>query len=207
MSLDAVPVERTTRRILSKANPCFFQPQSDICVEFIAHKRGISLDRARSLFSRALKLYDNEKTPPFAIFERNAVAVACLASRGTLRPGPDDDCAACGGACLAESRPAVCELYCTREEDRDQPKQQITSWKMVTAYYLGEYNSKNKYKTETIRLHLKIDDNNNETAIFLATLVVFFAIIVPLLAIIIWFCKKRSKYLQINTENSKGIGL
>ena len=199
--LDAVPLEHTTRTILCKANPCYLQPQSDICVAFIAHKRCITLDRARSLVSRALKLYDSEKTQPFALFERNAVVVACLASRGTLRPGPDDDCAACGAACLAESRPEVCELYCTKDEDRDQPKQHITSWKIVTAHYLSEYNSETKYETET-NIHL-----HNETLIYFAILLFFLAIIAFLLAIITYFCKKRSKYLQINTKQSKGMCL
>ena len=49
---------------------------------------------------------------PSAVYDVQTVAVACLASAGTLKPGPDSDCAACGPACTQESRQEVCDLYC-----------------------------------------------------------------------------------------------
>ena len=110
--LDAAPVDarRTTLLISTQANPhnpCFLHPTSEQCVAFIAGKRGLPSASARSLIERALRLYANEDTPEFAIYERSAVAVACLASRGSLKPGPDDDCSACGSACENESRKDV----------------------------------------------------------------------------------------------------
>ena len=102
--LDAAPVDArgTTLPIptqITANNPCFMHPASAQCVAFIAGKRGVSSGTARSLIERALRLYANEETPEFAIYERSAVAVACLASRGSLKPSPDDNCAACGSAC------------------------------------------------------------------------------------------------------------
>ena len=120
LPLDAIPVDarRSTLVIaipmqINANNPCFLQPASAQCVAFIAGKRGVSSASARSLIERALLLYANEETPELAIYERSAVAVACLASRGSLKPGPDDDCAACGIACENENRKEVCELFCT----------------------------------------------------------------------------------------------
>ena len=120
--LDAAPVDarRTTLAIPTQANPhnpCFLHPASAQCLAFIAGKRGLRSASARLLIERALRLYANEETPEFAIYERSAVAVACLASRGSLKPGPDDDCAACGSACENESRKEVCELYCTAGDE------------------------------------------------------------------------------------------
>ena len=99
---------------VARVNPCFTEPDSDPCIYFIALRRGVSLEEARVLYERARTLFASEETPPAAIYDRATVAVACLASAGTMRPGPDSDCAACGPACGAESRPAVCALYCTR---------------------------------------------------------------------------------------------
>ena len=97
-----------------RVHPCFADPDSDACYAFIAHRRGVSLETARALADRARALYASEETPPAALYDRAVVAVACLASAGTLRPGPVSDCAACGPACGAESRAEVCTLYCTR---------------------------------------------------------------------------------------------
>ena len=114
--IDASAVRRTTRASnaggSTPGNPCFHQPSSAACVAYVADKRGVSLAQARSLIAHAASLYASETTPSDALYERNAVAVACLASRGSLKPGPDDDCAACGSACENESRKEVCELYC-----------------------------------------------------------------------------------------------
>ena len=105
--------ERTSSiEITTSGNPCFQQPSSAACVAYVADKRGVSLAKARSLIAHAARLYASETTPSAALYDRSAVAVACLASRGTLRPGPDENCAECGSTCYAESRPEVCELYC-----------------------------------------------------------------------------------------------
>ena len=106
-------IERTSSsEITISGNPCFQQPSSAACVAYVADKRGVSLAQARSLITHAARLYASETTPSAALYDRSAVAVACLASRGTLRPGPDENCAECGSTCYAESRPEVCELYC-----------------------------------------------------------------------------------------------
>ena len=98
-----------------RVSPCFAEPDSDPCLMFIALHRGISPEAVCALAERARTLYASEDTLPAALYDRAAVAVACLASAGTLRPGPDSDCAACGPACDAESRAEVCALYCTRD--------------------------------------------------------------------------------------------
>ena len=120
--LDAAPVDAsgTTLAIptlMSANNPCFLHPASAQCVAFIVGKRAVSSATARSLIEPALRLYANVEMPEFAIYERSAVAVACLASRGSLKPGPDDDCATCGSACENENRKEVCDLYCTAGDD------------------------------------------------------------------------------------------
>lgn len=97
----------------SRVNFCFADPFSNQCLMLIAHLRGISLDTARSLIERAQNLYASEETSPTAVYDRTTLAIACLAGAGRVRPGPDSDCAACGPACVAESRHEVCELYCT----------------------------------------------------------------------------------------------
>lgn len=105
----------TKRAVLSLGqNPCFNHPHSDECISLIARERVVSEATARTLIGRALSLYQNEDNASLqATYKPSSVAVACLASPGTLRPGPDSDCAACGPACTAESRPEVCELYCS----------------------------------------------------------------------------------------------
>lgn len=97
----------------SRVNFCFTDPSSNRCLMLIAHRRGISQDTARSLIERARSLYTAEETSPSAVSDRTTLAIACLAGAGRVRPGPDSDCAACGPACVAESLPEVCELYCT----------------------------------------------------------------------------------------------
>ena len=112
--LDASLVRGTGRtsnsKITDPGNPCFLQPLSCTCVAFVAEKRGVSPAQARTLIARAVSLFASETTPSAAL------AVACLASRGTLRPGPYEDCVACRSSCNEESRPEVCELYCTNVE-------------------------------------------------------------------------------------------
>ena len=97
----------------SPINLCFHDHASELCTAFIADKRHITVSEAKALRRRALALYLNEESSPFAVYDRSTVAVACLASNGILRPGPDSDCAACSNACTQESRPEVCQLYCT----------------------------------------------------------------------------------------------
>ena len=112
--IDASPMRRTGRTSgsekTSPGNPCFQQPSSAVCVAYVADKRGILPAQARTLIAQAVSLFTNETMPS------EAVAVACLASRGTLLPGPNEDCVACGSACNAECRLDVCELYCTSLE-------------------------------------------------------------------------------------------
>ena len=94
-------------------NPCFSDHASEACVVFISQKRGVWLSDARILMARARVIFKREKTSPTAQYDRTTVAVACLASLGTIRPGPDDKCAACGTSCISECQQRVCELYCT----------------------------------------------------------------------------------------------
>ena len=107
-------------------NPCFQIHSSEQCITFIAEKRHITNSEALILRRQALALYLNEESSPFAIYDRDTVAVACLASDGILRPGPDSDCAACGDACTQESRPEVCSLYCTNS--RQTTQRLIVKW-------------------------------------------------------------------------------
>ena len=102
----------------SLVNVCFRDQTSESCLAFIAERRRISMAEASILRGRALALYQNEEPSPFAVYDRNTVAVACLASAARLRPGPDSDCAACGDACAQESRPEVCELYCSGSQSQ-----------------------------------------------------------------------------------------
>lgn len=107
----------------TQGNPCFLQSSSAACVAYIADKRGVSYPQARSLIARAVRLYAiGPTTAPYsAPYELSAVAVACLASPSTLRPGPDGDCVACADRCYEEVKSEVCELYCTitLSEERD----------------------------------------------------------------------------------------
>ena len=109
----AHPFTSTTAGV-PRVNPCFAEQDSAACLAFIALRRGVSLEAARALYDRARSIYASEETPPAAIYDRATVAIACLASAGTMRPGPDSDCATCGPACGAESRAEVCALYCSR---------------------------------------------------------------------------------------------
>ena len=103
--------EHSTR----EPNPSFSSPSSDACSKYISSKRGVPLEVVPTLIAKARALYAAEDAliSPQVTDMPSAVAVACLASLGTLRPGPDSDCAACGPACTHESRPKICELYCT----------------------------------------------------------------------------------------------
>ena len=99
----------------SMCNPCFFDPTSNFCLDYIALRRQTTRENAAHLRAQVLALYEHEESSPSAVFDVQTVAVACLASPGTLRPGPDSDCAACGPACTQESRLEVCKLYCTTQ--------------------------------------------------------------------------------------------
>lgn len=94
------------------SNPCFSNRTSEVCLDHIALQRSTTKTSAAKLRDLALSLYENEENSPSAVFDVLTVAVACLASGGTLKPGPDSDCAACGPSCTQESRREVCELYC-----------------------------------------------------------------------------------------------
>ena len=154
--LDAAPVDarRTTLLISTQANPhnpCFLHPTSEQCVAFIAGKRGLPSASARSLIERALRLYANEDTPEFAIYERSAVAVACLASRGSLKPGPDDDCSACGSACENESRKDVWELYYTAgDENGISTQKTTTAMKVLTSVITVQSSRMTQTKTRFV---------------------------------------------------------
>ena len=99
----------------SLCNPCFFDPTSNSCLDYIALRRQTTRKNAAQLKAQALALYEHEESSPSAVFDVQTVAVACLASPGTLRPGLDSDCSACGPACTQESRLEVCKLYCTTQ--------------------------------------------------------------------------------------------
>ena len=118
---------------ISAINPCFQDHSSERCIAFIAEKRHITTSEALILRRRALALYPNEESSPFAVYDPDTVAVACLASDGILRPGPDSDCAACGDACTQESRPQVCNLYCSSSRSLPQITQRLDErWKITT---------------------------------------------------------------------------
>ena len=95
-------------------NPCFLEPDAASCIKYIACKRHMSENAALTLKQNAEKLYAASQEPqPFSVYDGRAVWIACLASKGRLRPGPDSDCAACGSACTQESRLEVCKLFCS----------------------------------------------------------------------------------------------
>ena len=94
------------------SNPCFLDYSSQTCLGHIAKLRAITNASAAQLRTHALQLFEHERSSPSAVYDAQTVAVACLASAGTLKPGPDSDCAACGPACTQESRQEVCYLYC-----------------------------------------------------------------------------------------------
>ena len=96
----------------SLCNPCFSNRASDSCLDYIALRRQTTRENAAQLIAQALVLYEHEKSSPLAVYDVKTVAVACLASPATLRPGPDSDCEPCGPACSQESRIEVCNLYC-----------------------------------------------------------------------------------------------
>ena len=95
-------------------NPCFLEPDTASCIKHIACKRHISVKAALTLKQNAEKLYAASQEPqPFSVYDGRAVWIACLASKGSLRPGLDSDCAACGIACTQESRLEICDLFCS----------------------------------------------------------------------------------------------
>ena len=114
---------------ISVINPCFQNHSSEHCITFIAKQRNITTSEAQILRRLALNLYPNEESSQDAIYDRNTVAVACLASDGTHLPGPDSDCEACGGACT----PEVCNLYCTSSRSVTQTTQRLSErWTITT---------------------------------------------------------------------------
>ena len=96
----------------SLCNPCFSNRASDSCLDYIALRRQTTRENAAQLIAQALVLYEHEKNSPLAVYDVQTLAVACLASPATFRPGPDSDCEACGPACSQESPIEVCNLYC-----------------------------------------------------------------------------------------------
>lgn len=96
---------------LQDFNPCFESRESEGCLIFIINERKVSYKQALVLIQRAVQLFKSEDISGQYYYLN--VAVACLASEGTLLPSPDGDCAACSPACKAEARPEVCELYCS----------------------------------------------------------------------------------------------
>ena len=143
--------ERTSSsEITTPGNPCFQQPSSAACVVYIADKRGSSFGKVRALIARAQKLFSGETKSSAAHYSQIAVAVACLASRGILRPGPDEDCVACVSTCNAESRPEVCELYCTRaEQDNSTNSTRVENATSLTdtEYFINDKSTANIFKS------------------------------------------------------------
>ena len=176
-------------------NPCFQDHFSEKCITFIAEKRHITTSEAQILRSRALALYVNEESPPFAVYDRDTVSVACLASDGILRQGPDSDCAACGDACMQESIPHVCNLYCSSSRSLPQTTQRLDErWTITTM--------KKERDRFTIASHTKEDPLRQEKfktsinfiisiSIVGGGLTVLFGLIIG--AILIWVKTKRSR--------------
>ena len=111
LSAHLLSADHSTR----EPNPCLSSPSSEACYKYISNKREVPLEMVRTFTAKARALYeaDDALVSQQVTYMPSAVAVACLASPGTLRPGPDSDCAACGPACTHESRPEICQLYCT----------------------------------------------------------------------------------------------
>ena len=111
-------------------NSCFLDPDSAKCLSYIACKRRISLAATMTLKRESEELYAATQEPqPFSTFDGRTLWIACLASTGLLRPGPDSDCAACGNACTQESKAEVCLLYCSWNESNFKSNFEITSAK------------------------------------------------------------------------------
>ena len=177
-----------------REHPCFADPDSDSCYAFIAHHRGVSLETARALADRARALYASEETPSAALYDRAVVAVACLASAGTLRPGPYSDCAACGPACGAESRAEVCQLYCTRAS-----RAELNSGAANAQIYstLSSATSGNKRSVENESRTL-----DQSSLILLCVCIVIFSSLMAMLAIAIHLtCRRQS---SSNAERVRG---
>ena len=111
--LIVIDPSETAPLLFENVNPCLTARKSEACLSRIVKERLVSREQAISLRLRAEQLFGSEESHEGAIYGRLDVAVACLASKGTLLPGPDDDCASCGPACEAEALPQVCALYCT----------------------------------------------------------------------------------------------
>ena len=131
----------------SITNKCFIDRTSEDCLQFIALQRNITRVEALKLRARALNIYSHEETQHSAIYDQLTVAVSCLASPISLRPGPDSDCAACGQACTQESRPEVCELYCEPPPISKQEKLNIERMEENIGFKIKIYNTSNESQT------------------------------------------------------------
>ena len=178
---------------ISTINPCFQDHSSEHCIAFIAEKRHITTSEALILRRRALALYVNEESSPFAVYDLDTLAVACLASDGILRPGPDSDCAACKDACTKESRTQVCNLYCTSSRSLSQTTLRLSvRWTITTM--------KKERDRFTIASHTKEDPLRQEKLetpiikiIIISILIVGAGLTVLFCTILIWVKTKRSR--------------
>lgn len=146
-------------RKFDSVNSCFINPHSKKCLNYIACKRNISIAAAITLKQKAEKLYTVVQDPqPFAVYDGQTVWVACLASPGLLRPGPDSDCAACGNACTQESRAEICSLYCSWEPSVNIISKTISFRKTTTKVKVKESLMADK---EIRKINSTIDLNMN----------------------------------------------
>lgn len=107
---------RTSAQPIKAGNPCFVDDGSDACISYIAHMRGYT-----TLIATALRHYVVDKVcnsehdqcpveaPPMC-----TSVVACLASQGTVRPGPGRSsyCIMCDANCTQNCEAEYCEIYC-----------------------------------------------------------------------------------------------
>lgn len=99
-----------TSYAIANPNPCFQSHASDPC---IAENRHVSIGEALDLRRKSLALVSSVETSPAAVYDRDTLAVSCLASDRDFCPGPDSDCSACCNACKSVIRDPMCDLYCT----------------------------------------------------------------------------------------------
>ena len=156
-------------------NSCFRGADSTKCLQYIACKRDISLTAAASLKREAEELYASTQDPQqFSVYEGRAVWIACLASPGLLRPGPDSDCAACGNACTQESRAEVCLLYC--------------SWSGSVASNVNDSNTTPNVKEKERPVILAEGEIKNISTAYVKTVLVLSSIIILSIIGVIGIC-------------------
>lgn len=161
---------------VDNVNSCFLEADSTKCLQYITCKRGISLTAATTLKQDAEKLYAATQDPQaFSVYEGRAVWIACLASPGLLRPGPDSDCAACGNACTQESSAEVCLLYCSGS-------------KPVTSIVTSTNTTPNVKVKEKAIILSEGETKNISTANMKRTLILSFLIIFTIIGVVIILC-------------------